>query len=107
MTSARPKLRPETPKALTGWDTLTGRPVWLSGPGTWSADIRCLQVLRGPEADEALAAAFGQQQTVTDPYLMEVTGEGCIAGRETLRERLRAGLTGICEPADLAGRNGP
>jgi hypothetical protein len=35
-------------------------------------------------------AALKQEATVTDPYFMEVTADGKIAGRETLRESMRA-----------------
>ncbi len=103
MTSARPKLRPESLTALTGWDTVTGRPIWMGADGRWSSDVRCLQVLCGAEADQALATALAQQEIVTDPYLVEVTEEGCLTGREILRERLRAGLAGLSHPVRLQG----
>ena len=40
--------------------------------------------------EEALAKAAAQEGEVTDPYFMEVSEDGAIAGRETLRETIRA-----------------
>lgn len=90
MTSVRPKLKPETPKAVTAWDTATGRSVWLAADGSWTEDVGRLGVFTGDEADARLAAAARQEGLVTDPYLMEVSADGGITGRETLRETLRA-----------------
>jgi hypothetical protein len=90
MTSVRPKLKPETPKSITAWDTATGRTVWLKSDGSWTEDVTQLAVFTGDEAEAALAAALKQEGLVTDPYFMEVTAEGGITGRETLRESLRA-----------------
>jgi hypothetical protein len=90
MTSVRPKLKPETPKAITGWATATGRSVWLAADGSWTEDARQLAVFIGDEAEARLAASMKQEGMVTDPYFMEVTETGEIAGRETLRESMRA-----------------
>lgn len=90
MTSVRPKLKPETPKSITAWNTATGRTVWLKSDGSWTEDVTQLAVFTGDEAEAALAAALKQEGLVTDPYFMEVTPEGEITGRETLRESLRA-----------------
>lgn len=90
MTSVRPKLKPETPKAVTAWATATGRSVWLSAEGSWTEDARRLGVFMGAEAEARLAAANRQEGLVTDPYFMEVTHTGEITGRETLRESMRA-----------------
>jgi hypothetical protein len=90
MTSVRPKLKPETPNSITAWDTATGRTVWLKSDGSWTEDVTQLAVFTGDEAEAALAAALKQEGLVTDPYFMEVTAEGGITGRETLRESLRA-----------------
>lgn len=90
MTSVRPKLKPETPKAVTAWDTATGRSVWLAADGSWTEDVGRLGVFTGDAADARLAAAARQEGLVTDPYLMEVSPTGEITGRETLRESLRA-----------------
>lgn len=94
MTSVRPKLKPETPKSVTAWDTATGRTVWLTADGTWTQDVARLGVFIGDAAEEALAAAMKQEGLVTDPYFMEVTEDGAITGRETLRESLRASFSG-------------
>jgi len=90
MTSVRPKLKPETPKAVTAWFTATGRSAWLSADGTWTDNAARLGVFSGDEAEERLAAAMKQEGIVTDPYFMEVNESGGIAGRETLRESMRA-----------------
>ena len=39
MTSVRPKLKPDTPKAVTAWATRTGRSVWMRQDGTWSENV--------------------------------------------------------------------
>lgn len=90
MSSVRPRLKPETPKAVTGWETPTGRTVWLTKDGRWSYDSAELAVLTGDAAEAALAKARQQEADVTDPYFMEVSEDGKIAGRETLRESIRA-----------------
>ena len=90
MTSVRPKLKPETPKAVTAWSTETGDTVWMTADGGWSRDAADLAVFTGTDAEDKLAKAFASEAVVTDPYFMEVTETGEIAGRETLRERIRA-----------------
>lgn len=90
MTSVRAKLKPETPKAITAWVTATGQTVWMTSDGNWTADVDEIGVFTGDAAEAALAAAAKQEGDVTDPYFMEVTADGKIAGRETLRETIRA-----------------
>jgi hypothetical protein len=90
MTSVRPKLKPETPKAVTAWFTATGRSAWMCADGTWTDDAAKLGVFTGDEAEARLAAALKQEGLITDPYFMEVSETGAIAGRETLRESMRA-----------------
>lgn len=90
MTSVRPKLKPETPKAVTAWFTATGRSAWLAPDGTWTDDASNVGVFTGDEAEARLAAAMKQEGLITDPYFMEVTETGDITGRETLRETMRA-----------------
>lgn len=90
MSSVRPKLKPETPKAVTGWATATGLSLWLASDGSWTEDATQLAVFTGDEAEARLAAALKQEGVVTDPYFMEVTADGKITGRETLRESMRA-----------------
>lgn len=102
MTSVRPKLKPETPKSVTAWDTATGRTVWLTADGAWTEDLAQLGVFTGDAAEAALAAAMKQEGLVTDPYFMEVTADGAITGRETLRESLRAHFSRGAE--DAAGQ---
>ena len=90
MTSVRPKLKPETPKTVTAWNTQTGKNVWMKADGSWSNDPADIGVFTGEAAEQALADAKTQEAVVTDPYFMEVTEDGKIAGRETLRESIRA-----------------
>ena len=90
MTSVRPKLKPETPKAITGWDTATGSTLWLTSAGDWSTSAERLAVFTGEEADQKLERAIKDETQVTDPYFMEVSDQGEIVGRERLRETIRA-----------------
>lgn len=90
MTSVRPKLKPETPKTVTAWLTASGENVWLRSDGSWTRDPAELGVFTGEAAEEALQAAKHQEGVITDPYFMEVSAQGAIAGRETLRETIRA-----------------
>ncbi len=90
MSSVRPKLKPETPKAITAWETASGAVVWLTASGDWSTDPADIQAYSGDEAEAKLADAKNQEGQITDPYFMEVTEDGKIAGRETLRESIRA-----------------
>ena len=89
MTSVRPKLKPDTPKAVTAWETSTGRTVWMAADGSWTTDVNAIAAFRGEEAEARLEQACAQEGAVTDPYFMEVTETGAIAGRETLRETIR------------------
>lgn len=90
MSSARPKLKPDTPKAVTAWDTLSGRTVYLTSARDWSEDVMQAAVLVAPQDQEELAFAMGDEGRVTDPYFMQVKAEGGVDGRETLRETIRA-----------------
>ncbi|MEL7110113.1 MAG: DUF2849 domain-containing protein [Pseudomonadota bacterium] len=90
MTSVRPKLKPETPKTVTAWETASGKVVWMRADGSWTTDASEIGVFINQAAEDALANAKSQEGTITDPYFMEVTVEGKVAGRETLRESIRA-----------------
>ncbi len=48
------------------------------------------EVLAALSANDILAWASKDQARVSDPYFMQVTPEGKVAGRETLRETIRA-----------------
>ena len=78
MTSVRPKLKPETPKSVTAWETATGRTVWMKADGSWTEDVTRLGVFTGEEAEARLAAAAREEGRVTDPYFMEVTEDGLV-----------------------------
>ena len=102
MTSVRPKLKPEQPKAVTAWETTTGDVIWMRADGSWTKNIAELGAFTGDAAEAALAAAAADEAYVTDPYFMQVTKDGKIDGRETLRERIRA--TGpTCHPEFAKG----
>lgn len=102
MTSVRPKLKPDQPKAVTAWETTSGDVVWMRADGSWSKTVSEIGVFVGEAADAALAAAAADEAIVTDPYFMQVTEDGQIDGRETLRERIRA--TGpTCHPEFAKG----
>ena len=36
MTSVRPKLKPDTPKVVTAWDSRSGRTIYLTESGDWT-----------------------------------------------------------------------
>ena len=90
MTSVRPKLKPDTPKTVTAWETASGNVVWLRADLTWTQDVGEIGVFTGDAAEAALEQAKTQEGAITDPYFMEVTEDGQVAGRETLRESIRA-----------------
>lgn len=90
MSSERPKLAPETPKVITAWLSATGRVVYLTKDRNWSEDVADAEVLTGPGANDILAWASKDQTRATDPYFMQVTPDGKVAGRETIRETIRA-----------------
>jgi hypothetical protein len=90
MSSARPKLAPATPKVVTAWDTVTGRTVYLTAARDWSEELGDAEVLTGEAAEQALAFALGDERRATDPYFMQVTAQGGVDGRETIRETIRA-----------------
>jgi hypothetical protein len=90
MSSERPKLAPDTPKVITAWVSATGRSVYLTKDRGWSEDLGDAEVFTGAGANEVLAWAGQDQTHVADPYFMQVTTDGKVAGRETLRETIRA-----------------
>ena len=64
--------------------------VWLRADQTWTDVASEIGVFTGDAAEAALEAARSQEGEITDPYFMEVTEDGKVAGRETLRESIRA-----------------
>ena len=77
MSSERPKLGPDIPKVITAWLSATGRVVYMTKDRSWSENL------------DILAWAATDQTRVSDPYFMQVTPEGKVAGRETIRETIR------------------
>lgn len=89
MSSERPKLGPDIPKVITAWRTATGRVVYLTRDRSWSDNLTDAEILTGAGANDILAWAATDQTRVADPYFMQVTADGKVAGRETLRETIR------------------
>lgn len=90
MSSVRPKMKPEQPKAVTAWETTTGDVIWMRSDHSWTKDAGQIGAFTDDAAEAALAAALADEANVTDPYFMQVTEDGQIEGRETLREQIRA-----------------
>lgn len=90
MSSERPKLAPETPKVITAWLSTTGRAVYLTKDRNWSEELADAEVLTGAGAKDILAWAAQDQTRATDPYFMQVSPDGKVAGRETIRETIRS-----------------
>jgi len=90
VSSVRPVLKPETPKAITAWDVRTGRVVYWTADGRWSHDVAEAAPLTGDAAEAAMTAARAQGTLIADAYFMEVAANGGVAGRETIRETIRA-----------------
>lgn len=90
MSSERPKLAPETSKVITAWLSTTGRSVYLTQARDWSEALSDAEIFTGAGANDVLAWAAQDQTHVADPYFMQVTLDGKVAGRETLRETIRA-----------------
>ncbi len=90
MSSERPKLGPDIPKVITSWAPATGRVIYLTKERNWSPELADAEIFTGPAAAEVLAWASTDQTRATDPYFMQVTPDGKVAGRETLRETIRA-----------------
>jgi len=68
----------------------TGRSVYLTPDRDWSENLADAEVLSGADAGDILVWAGKDQTRVADPYFMQVTPDGKIAGRETIRETIRA-----------------
>ncbi|OYX46315.1 MAG: hypothetical protein B7Y90_16215 [Alphaproteobacteria bacterium 32-64-14] len=90
MSSERPKLGPDIPKVITAWLSASGRVVYLTADRNWSEELSDAEVLTGAGAVDILAWAAKDQTRVSDPYFMQVTLDGKVAGRETIRETIRA-----------------
>jgi hypothetical protein len=90
VSSERPKLAPETPKVITAWLSTTGRVVYLTRDRDWSEDLANAEVLTGAGASDILSWATKDQKRVADPYFMQVSPDGKVAGRETIRETIRS-----------------
>lgn len=90
MSSERPKLGPDVPKVITSWNAASGRVIYLTKDRNWSEELVDAEVFAGAGALDVLAWASKDQTRASDPYFMQVTADGQIAGRETLRETIRA-----------------
>lgn len=90
MSSERPKLGLDVPKVVTAWLSASGRVVYLTKDRAWSEELGDAEVMTGVGANDVLAWASADQTRATDPYFMQVTADGQITGRETIRETIRA-----------------
>jgi len=90
VSSERPKLAPDTPKVITAWTSGGGRSVYLTSARGWTENLAEAEIFTGAGAVDVLAWAAKDQTHVADPYFMQVTADGKVAGRETLRETIRA-----------------
>ncbi|MEL8055249.1 MAG: DUF2849 domain-containing protein [Pseudomonadota bacterium] len=86
----RRKPKPQLMTAVTAWDTATGTSVWMRADGSWSEDPKEMGVFEKDEAAAALEKAFAQESVVTEPYITQVTPDRQIAGRNVMRETIRA-----------------
>ncbi|MEM1086848.1 MAG: DUF2849 domain-containing protein [Pseudomonadota bacterium] len=86
----RRKPKPQLMAAVTAWDTATGTSVWMRPDGTWSEKTDEMAVFERAEAAAALEKAEAQQDVVTEPYITQVTPDRQIAGRNVMRETIRA-----------------
>jgi len=75
---------------VTAWDTVSGRTIYLTATRGWSDDIAEAAVLTGDQAEAELAFAAKDEARATDPYFMQVSPDGGVDGRETIRETIRA-----------------
>jgi hypothetical protein len=75
---------------ITAWLSTTGRVVYLTKDRAWSEDLSDADVMTGLGANDVLAWASTDQTRATDPYFMQVAPDGKVAGRETIRETIRA-----------------
>jgi hypothetical protein len=75
---------------ITAWLSTTGRVVYLTKDRAWSEDLSDADVMTGLGANDVLAWASTDQTRATDPYFIQVTPDGKVAGRETIRETIRA-----------------
>ena len=76
-------------KALTANDLLSGEAVFWSR-GRWVERFADAELLDGPPADEALAAAEAQGTAVVAPYLIDLQETELGPVPVSFRERLRA-----------------
>ena len=90
MSSERPKLAPDTPKVITAWTSAGGRSVYLTKARGWSENLAEAEIFTSVAANDVLAWEAKDQTHVADPYFMQVSPDGKVAGRETLRETIRA-----------------
>ena len=88
MSSVRPKIKPDLPVILTGWDLRTGVSVWFAGEAGWTSQVIDALVL-----DQEAARVVLDQASPTElvgAYMVEADDAGRPAGREWRREGIRA-----------------
>ena len=76
-------------KAITANRLSDGAVVYLGDDDQWTAAVACAARFADEDAGAALTAAQGRKTEIADAYLITVSEDGALAGRERLRETIR------------------
>ena len=76
-------------KAITANRLSDGAVVYLGDDDQWTAEIARAARFADEDAGAALAAAQSRKTEIADAYLIAVSEDGALAGRERLRETIR------------------
>ena len=88
-------------KIVTANTLKSGRVVYLTKAGDWSAHIKEALVLADEEADAALQSAQARTLEIADVYLIDATEAAAPTGRARFREEIRSGGPTIEETSSL------
>ncbi len=77
-------------KAITGNALTTGHVVYLGADGLWKDNLSKARVYKDDEAEQALLAANSRVREIAGVYLIEVTQDAIVVGREALHEIIRS-----------------
>ena len=76
-------------KAITANRLSDGAVVYLGDDDQWTAAVARAARFADEDAEAALAAAQSRKTEIADAYLITVSEDGALAGRERLRETIR------------------
>ena len=76
-------------KAITANRLSDGAVVYLGDDDQWAAEVARAARFADEDAEAALAAAQSRKTEIADAYLITVSEDGALAGRERLRETIR------------------